>query len=336
MSAVQQPPDSNLNRSSLWRLLGCLALILVLGAAIAPVLYWFGKGLLKSLHESGFSSYDQQASHWLWAEIARADFPRFFNRAVLVASVLVLPLYLRGSGMDRSLLPRLKPNGADGLHFGLGFLLAAMLLLELGYLLVKREVYVLKPDAPWLGLSGPLVSALSVAVLEEIIFRGFILGLLMRSMAAGAAIFWTVMIFAVLHFLKPAEGIMPLGAPVEAGTGFWLAGQILAHFGKLDFLLAEFLTLVAVGWALTKARVVTGGLWLSIGLHAGWVFGLKYFSALTKGSRALRTGELLPWLGENLRTGLVSCVIVAFTGWLALQVAGIMRSSSGRNAPPES
>jgi membrane protease YdiL (CAAX protease family) len=294
---------------------------------LSPLLYWFGKGLLKAVHESGFCTYEDQSTHWLWSEVAKADFPRFFNRAVLLAAIVVMPFYVRQAGISRSLLPPIRPSNIDGWHFLLGFGIAAGLLLELGYLLVNREVYTLRPDAPWTGLFGPMLSAMTVAMLEEIIFRGFLLSLLLRSFSAATAVFWTTAIFTILHFLKPPDGLMTPDALVESGTGFWLIGQVLANFAKVDFFLAEFATLFAVGWVLAQARMITDRLWLAIGLHAGWVFGLKYFSALTRGSRPLRAGDYLPWLGENLRTGLVPCLVVLFTGWFVLQSAPLI----GRN-----
>jgi membrane protease YdiL (CAAX protease family) len=98
-------------------------------------------------------------------------------------------------------------------------------------------------------------------------------------------------------------------------------GQIFGHFGHMDFLLAEFATLCAVGWVLVMARLRTGRLWAGIGLHAGWVFGLKYFSSLTRGSKELRAGEWLPWIGTNLKIGLVPLVVVLLTGWIVLRLA---------------
>jgi hypothetical protein len=80
----------------------------------------------------------------------------------------------------------------------------------------------------------------------------------------------------------------------------------------VQFLLAEFATLAAVGWVLTKVRMQTGALWAGIGLHGGWVFGLKYFSALTQYQNAG-----LPWIGQNLKIGLAPLAMVVFTGWLA-------------------
>jgi hypothetical protein len=64
------------------------------------------------------------------------------------------------------------------------------------------------------------------------------------------------------------------------------------------------------------ARLKTGRLWASMGLHGGWVFGLKYFSALTLSSKALRAGDHLPWIGLNLKIGLAPLLVIALTGWL--------------------
>lgn len=322
MNAVQPSSD----RSSLWKLFVCLALILVLGAVISPVMYWFGKGLLKTLHESGFSSYDQQRQSWLWSEIARADFPRFFNRGVLIASLVVLPLGLKRLGFKRSHLPPLKPGAMEGLQFFMGFFMAALFLLELGWVLAHRGVYLWRPDAKWLNFAPALIPALSVAVIEEILFRGFIIGLFLQSMRPSHAAFWTTFVFALVHFLKPPEGLMNQDSHVGPLTGFWLIGQIFAHFGHMDFFLAEFCTLFAVGWALGRARLITGSIWLSVGLHAGWVFGLKYYSAVTRGSRPLRSGDYLPWIGENLRIGLVPLVVVVLTGWFVGELARCLRS----------
>ena len=112
---------------------------------------------------------------------------------------------------------------------------------------------------------------------------------------------------------RRSEVLAPLQFLVLVVAG-WIQRE-QAH--RLDFLLAEFFTLFAVGWVVAQARVTTGSLWPGIGLHAGWVFGLKYFSALTLGSKALLRGDHLPWIGLNLKMGLVPFGVVLFTGWLA-------------------
>ncbi len=120
--------------------------------------------------------------------------------------------------------------------------------------------------------------------------------------------------FAIIHFLKPPDDFTIPVTQVTWSSGFAVIRAIFAHFGNVKFLLAEFFTLFAVGWVLVWARIRTGSLWASVGLHAGWVFGLKYFSALTKGSKALRHGDYLPWIGENLKVGLTPLVVILFTG----------------------
>ncbi len=109
-------------------------------------------------------------------------------------------------------------------------------------------------------------------------------------------------------------------------SGFWLVGQIFAEFGNPLFILSQFVTLFAVGWILGAARLRTNSLWLSIGLHCGWVFGLKLFSKLTLIPVSLQKGEHLPWVGRDLKEGLVPLVFVGLTGvivflWLRKSMA---------------
>ena len=79
----------------------------------------------------------------------------------------------------------------------------------------------------------------------------------------------------------------------------------------------------ALGLVLGYTREKTGALWLGIGLHAGWVFGVKTLSPLT--TRAFDRDAMMPWLGDTLRVGAVSFFVVALTGlamWLWLRRTG--------------
>ncbi|MDB6140604.1 MAG: hypothetical protein JWO94_3676, partial [Verrucomicrobiaceae bacterium] len=194
---------------------------------------------------------------------------------------------------------------------------AAGLLLALGWAYCRAGVYEMNPKPGWTALGQPITAALGASIVEEILFRGIILGLLLRSLGARPALFWTTFIFAIVHFLKPPEGFILPPDQVTWHSGFDVIGAIFGHFGNLNFVLAEFFTLFAVGWVVGQARLTTGSLWPGIGLHGGWVFGLKYFSLLTHGSKALNRGDHLPWIGENLKIGLVPLLVVLFTGWLA-------------------
>jgi uncharacterized protein len=289
-------------------LTACLVLIITLAAAIAPWLFWGSKALL------AYGDVNQ----WPWNEMAKADFSRVFNRAVLVSALIVLPLYGKRLGLSRQLLPSMDLNAGALKHMGLGFALAAGLLLSLGWVYVQQGLYTLRAPAPWAAVGQPMLSALGASIVEEILFRGLILGMMLRTLPPLIATLACTFLFALVHFLSPPEGLVLQAADLHAGSGFWLVGQILGGFTQLDFLLAEFCTLFAVGWALVQARLATGALWLPIGLHAGWVFGLKWFSALTRVSKPLALGHYLPWVGQSLKVGLLSLLVILITGALAV------------------
>lgn len=313
-----------------WKLLAYFAAVLVGGAVLAPVLFAGGNWLLQIIQDPPRQNTGVLA--WLESEISKAGFTRYFNRAILLAALAAVWPLMRWAGFDRSVFPTWRPLASGLREFAAGFGTAATLLLALGWAFCSAGIYKLRPDAPWMAFAAALFAAVSVGIVEEFFFRGALLGLFLRSMRATAALLWGTFIFAIAHFLKPPETFEIPNDQVGWLSGFQVLAVILGSFGKIDFLLAEFLTLFAVGWVLAKGRMVTGRLWVGIGLHAGWVFGLKYFSALTRATKALREGEHLPWIGTNLKIGLVPFVVVLFTGWIVLRMVRA-RDTGGGDAP---
>lgn len=298
-----------------WKLIAYFAAVMVGAAILTPLLFWAGKSFADSVDSSSGSTLG-----WLSSALRRGEFSRYFNRAALItALVLVFPM-VRWAGFNRSLFPEWSPAASGLRHCIVGFAAAATLLLLLGWGLIGGGAYKLKPEPSWTSVGSALVAAFSVGFIEEIFFRGALLGLFLKSLSRVQALLWCTFIFAIVHFLKPPESFVLLPESVTWMSGFALIGQILKSFSNLNFLLAEFLTLFAVGWVLAQASIKTGRLWVSIGLHAGWVFGLKYFSALTFSTRALKHGDMLPWIGTNLKVGLLPLVVVLVTGWLVLRL----------------
>ncbi len=307
------PPHARVN--DLWKLLLYIGAVLLGGALLAP---WLVRGGMACLPVESISGGG--AAGWLAEKIHDAPFARYFSRACQFWAVALLWPLIRWTGMDRALFPPLRPVGSGLREYALGFALAAGLLLALGWGLCTTGAFRLKPEPAWGGVREALSAALGAGVLEELFFRGALFGLLLRSLPARTAVFATTFLFAFVHFLRPPEG---WSLPIEEVT--WSSGLLVLRAiggGFLDahFLLAEFATLFAVGWVLCAARVRTGRLWASMGLHGGWVFGLKYFSALTLSSKALRAGEHLPWMGVNLKIGLAPLLVIALTGWVFLMV----------------
>ena len=289
--------------------------VMIGGALLAPALFALGGGTGEWLRSS--PAGESGIGAWLLREIQRAHFSRYFNRAVLVCAIVFIWPLLRWLSLDRHLIPPWKPLGNGVSHWLLGFGFAAILLLALGSAFAFLGAYRIRPDAAWGRIGEAITAALGAGVVEEFFFRGLLLGLLLRTLRQSHALFWTTFIFAIVHFLKPPEGWQIEDADVRWNSGLLVLRQIALGFGDVQFLLAEFATLFAVGWVLAQARIKTGALWLGIGLHGGWVFGLKYFSGLT-----FYQSGWLPWIGPNLKVGLAPLLMVLLTGWLALRCCG--------------
>ncbi len=288
-----------------------------IGALLTPPFYWIGQSLIRS----GFFEGKPILGLDLHDELIRAELPRYFNRAMLAGALICIWPTIRWLGARPSQFLKLDPNPRRFAHLGFGFALGAVSLLALGWILVQTGVFRSYDEADPVAeiLFTAAVSAFAVGFLEEFFFRGCLLGLALLTARRLAALAFVSVLFSAVHFLKPPQGL-DLPDPVTWSSGFWLVGQIFAQFGNPAFILAEFITLLAVGWILGYARLKTKSLWLPIGLHAGWVFGIKVFSALTR--RAMDLDETLPWIGKDLKSGLVALVMVSLTGlivWLTLK-----------------
>ena len=303
-------------RSDALKLLAFLACTLVLGALLAPAMYNIGKAIV------GFRMFDG----YLNKVLEESDFGRYFNRAMLLAALICLIPLLRSLRLRRTELGLVR-NPNKLLHLGGGFLLAGGLLLLMGWVylklglfraeIMKEGVLVAYQDWSWSKVGLFLQQGFGASILEELIFRCALLGVVLRSARPLTALLFISFFFAIVHFLKPPEGLVIADGDVGFGTGFYMVGQIFANFGNPVFILAEFTTLFAVGLVLGWARLRTCSLWLPIGLHAGWVFSLKLFNYHTFVPGRYRPDLLPPYVGIDLKTGLIPLTVVCLTGVIA-------------------
>jgi len=122
-------------------------------------------------------------------------------------------------------------------------------------------------------------------------------------------LFFTSALFSILHFLKP-ETAEP--HTIHWFSGFALIPGAFAQFNDPWLVMGGFTTLFCIGWILGYSRLKTRSLWVAIGLHAGWVFGIMSFSKATR--RLMKAEETLPWFGGDLKVGLGSVAVVLLTG----------------------
>ena len=281
--------------SSLLKIAAYFVGTLLLGALLAPPLFWAGHAL------------GVRVSSLRW--LATTDFQRYFDRAMFLAALLLLWPAVRALHIHGVRDLGLRPDPCPAWHVALGFAPAAGLLWALGVILWRAGVYAPRHVAFHTGDVVKIAfTAVAVAAAEEAFFRGALQGLIGRTARPGVALGSVAAIFAVLHFLKPPEHAVGRGA-VNWFSGFVFLPKCFWQWGDARLVLGGFVTLFLVGLVLGWARRRTRALWLPIGLHAGWVFGLKTFSHF---SRHTAPGSYL--IGDDLLHGLAPVLVVLLTG----------------------
>jgi membrane protease YdiL (CAAX protease family) len=276
------------------RLLGYFAATILFGALAAPLLFWAAQGL---------------AARGIFPALAAFDFEAFFHRALMVGALLFLWPFLRWLGIKKLHDLGLVRNERWGRDAGIGFLISALPTLGCGIFLVAFGNYTLRGHVAWGAVAAVGGAAVVVPVIEEALFRGLFLGVLLRRNRPALAALLSAGIFSIVHFLK---------APDQTTTAVtWTSGFIsLAHsfdqFGEPMLVVAGFITLFLIGAILAHARLSTRSLWLPIGLHAGWIFANGAFNKITH-----REIVALPWLGKSLLVGVVP-LCVCFVSWILL------------------
>ncbi len=304
-------------KNELTRLFLFVVMCLVIAAALTPSVYVWGKEF-----SAGGSGDGVMGS--IKGSMARADLARYYNRVLMGVAVILLYPFIRTLRDNRNeiKLPfrqRINPRWQGWKDMFVGFLYA-MGYMGLFFLVVHQLGWVvIDSDAsPGRALVKAISPAVGASLVEEWLFRGVLFALLLRSLSERGTVIGLSFFFALVHFLKPYRGSAEIEDGGAADAGFRLLGQIGEKFIHPEEFIGVFLTLFVVGVVLAYARLKTGYLWMSIGLHAGWVFTLKVYLALTN-----NTGAANPVLyGSDIREGLVPLFFVSLTGaavWLYLK-----------------
>ncbi|MDB6031449.1 MAG: prenyl protease-like protein [Verrucomicrobiales bacterium] len=248
-------------------LLVYLLLVFVLGALLAPCLFWVVQYLAQ--HFSGFS------------HMAANPFHRFVNRSLLGVAVIGLWPFMRalGIGSWESVGFKRTPSTSRELILGFswGFAsLALVALIAFGFGARKINPNLTALLLVW-GLLKALASATVVAILEELLFRGALLGSLRRIHPWLMALLVSSALYAIVHFFQRPQS----PTDIHWFSGFEILGRMLHGFAEPEILFPGFLTLTVAGAILGLAFLQTGLLYRSIGLHAGWIFWLKFYSLLS-------------------------------------------------------
>lgn len=181
-----------------------------------------------------------------------------------------------------------------GLDIGLVFTLALFAIEGIFGLVIWQN----SEQLPRIILEG-LISALGVGFAEELVFRGWLLDELQRDYRPNTALWVDAIIFASVHFLKPFNEMIRTSPTFPA-------------------LLLLGLTLV---WAKRGSK---GKLGLSIGLHAGLVWGYYIINVGQLVKFSDRVPEWVTGIDKNPLAGVMGLIflgILAF--WMRKRAKGI-------------
>jgi membrane protease YdiL (CAAX protease family) len=158
--------------------------------------------------------------------------------------------------------PELERGGRTA-EFGVGVVIGLTLFSLVIVVLWAIGVYRFVGWGTFAELGSGALFALSTAVLEEILFRGYLFRLLSAAMGTWIAVLLTSVLFGAAHAANPGATLF-----------------------------SSFAIAMEAGVILAGAYAATGRMWLPIGLHLGWnfaesaIWGMSVSGIATTGSVA--------------------------------------------------
>ena len=273
---------------------------------------------------------DWVAARWSNLISEPIPFSRMFNRAFMISGIVLFILCRRlftGAQWSQLLVTDFRTSCGDLLS-GLGLAIGSMVVLTA--VMTANDVF-----APFFRVSlaqalatlaGAISAAIFAGALEEVFFRGLLFKGLYDAGRPLRAYLSANLFFSLLHFVKPGQAYFLDG--FEPLAGFRHLFKTFAPFLDPLPILPGIFGLFLIGVVLSYALVRTGKLYLSIGLHAGWIIGLKSLRVFGDFRR-----QDLGWLFGSTDPKIVSGV-ATFVGLVLVGVAVhyVTRSRSGRSA----
>jgi len=301
--------------SSLGKIFLYLAAVVLAGALASPQAW----ELIHRLSPDLFGGF--------LGKIQGMPFHRYLSRSIQVAAIVLLIPLLRSlrirSLRSFSLVPNPRPFRDLGIGMTAGLLCMALMIpffLRFGACSLSSDWESVLLHA----LPRVAATAVTVALLEEFLFRGVLLGLLRQVMIPSAAIFLAAIPFAILHFFNLPRGGVG-GALGEGEIVTWFSGlsslaQVMTSLPSWPLLLWGVSTLFLAGLLLGWLTVRTGSLHAAIGLHGVWILGQQLFNKVSVFQPDL--AGLLPFIGPSqcsgaVPTGLIPLGALLLGGFLA-------------------
>lgn len=267
-------------------------------------------------------------SPWIWAlwnsvgsgledAYSSASFSEIFSRLFMILSISLILFFRRMLGIESLSELGLQPLQRAYRNLLLGFLLTLLSVFALAGVMSLSGIFTpylrLTLGASLERIASAFLSAVAAGLLEEIFFRGLIFKALLEDSRPAIAFVISSFFYSAIHFVKPIHKMALSGADPWAG---------LRHLGYSFMPFLDPLTLFPglfglflIGMVLAYAFFRTGSLYLSVGLHAGWIVGLKTLRVYGNYRR-----EDLGWLFGSAEPKLVSGV----AAWIGILSVGLL------------
>ncbi|QHI68652.1 CPBP family intramembrane glutamic endopeptidase [Tichowtungia aerotolerans] len=295
----------------------------LLAALVSPWIYMAVQSraaeVMQWVHQS-----EAAGTNLFWADIAdsvfTSPFRRVNDRIVLILVLGLLAPAYRLSGMGGRADFGI-PKRRDWLRlFGIGLIVAAASMLIVYAIGLFAGVYgPVNVDGDVVSeLLKIIIGMLLIGVIEEILFRGFILTAFRKSFGPVAAVLLSSALFAAVHFIKPAEPEI---------TNRWFSGFLLFSHpfsGAGSTFWPEVCTLFCMGTVLATLSTWTRSVYICIGLHAGWVWVMMLFRLFTENQGRLiwlyGPGEWISkgWIGPITALIIWAVVFATRKTWMTL------------------
>lgn len=297
-------------RPALWRLAALAAGALVAATVLSPFIFRIIRAAAASVHAGRAALID---------DVIEAPFCDVFTRTAVVCLVLAVVagwrwLRVRIEWRRMFRLKRAPLRAAVWLVLGV---LSICLLFAAQ---VHAGLWLWRGRAAGDIARRVLVSffnAVPVGVIEELVFRGIILGYLLQCLSKHRALLLSAVIFAVPHLFSIEHFLRPIKDVAVDGT-CWHAGwtQLGLYLSLLRDPLAlapGLIGLFFAGWLLAELAVRTKSLWASIGMHTGWVFAIKALGQAWRWNKAPAANAGPAWFyGEKyIATGVLGWILLA-------------------------
>ena len=268
--------------------------------------------------------------------VERFPFSRIFNRTFMFSGIVLFFLcrrLLRIGNLSQLGFVSLRQGSGDllrGWSLAVGSLAALLLAMSLAQVF---EPYFRLSLARSLSRSfSALLSGVFAGSLEEIFFRGILFKGLLQSGNLFRAFVLSSLFYSALHFVKPGEAYFVDG--VEPLAGFRHLFFTFTPFSEPLDILPGMFGLFLLGIVLSYAFFRTGNLYLSIGLHAGWIFGLKsvrVFGDYTRDDLGWLFGSTDPKIVSGVAAWIGIISVLLLVHWLTRNRCGLANDQTARS-----